>query len=181
MFGRRRRRPILGAAVLAGTATVAARHGARQQAYMTAEQQFQMQQEAELRRYAEENQRLRSQRAVDDAVNEALVKQQTGSGGQQAQQPTTTAPTGQDNVQSPPGGPPTYYATNDPYSSPAPPSPYLQPGPLPPRPRSTSAADSGSAFCTECGTKCGAQDNFCSRCGQSLSTRAYEQQEKQAM
>jgi len=191
MFGRRRRTPILGAAVLAGTATAAARHGARQQSYMEADRQYQMQQEAELRRYAEENQRLRSQRAVDEAVNEAIAKQQAGGSGQQSQQMQQPAGSpGQGPapviVQPPPGVPPTY-AVNDPFGSPASPSPYLQPAramaDVPPRPRSTSAADSAVAFCPECGTKCGAQDNFCSRCGRSLSTRTYDQQatSKQAM
>lgn len=51
---------------------------------MEADRQYQMQQEAELRRYAEENQRLRSQRAVDEAVNERSPNSRPGAAASRA-------------------------------------------------------------------------------------------------
>lgn len=181
MFGgRRRRSPLVGAALIAGTATVAARHGARKQSQTESERRFQMEQEAELRRYAEE----RNQRAIDQAVNDALAKQQAGNSGQAQPAPASGPGAAPVIMQPPPGAPPLYGAT-DPYGSPSASSPYLHPSQAaafaPPRPRSTSAADSGICFCSDCGSKCGAQDNFCSRCGRSLSSGAYERPEKQGM
>ncbi|KAG8410373.1 hypothetical protein J3459_017185 [Metarhizium acridum] len=174
MFGRRRRSPLLAAAVVAGTATVASRHGARKQSEMEAQRQFQMEQGYEFRRNQEERERVRNQQAIDQAVNEALAKQQASQGVQQG----SPAPA----IVQPAAGPPPIYVAGDEY----PPSgsgPYLQPGVVPQRPRSTSAADSGICFCSGCGKKCGTQDRFCSRCGRSLQAESapYDQPEKQAM
>lgn len=170
MFGRRRR-PLLGAAVIAGTATVASRHGARKQSEMEAQRQFEMEQQAEFRRNQEERERIRNQEAIDRAVSEAMAKQP--SPGMQQGSPAPM-------LMQPAAGPPPIYGAAESYVSPGP-SPYLQPGAVPPRPRSTSAADSGTSFCSGCGNQCGAQDNFCNRCGRSLAGVSYEQPAKQGM
>jgi len=175
MFGRRRRTPFLTAAVLAGTATAASRHGARKQSEMESQRQFQMEQEAEFRRSQDDRERVRNQEAIDRAVNEALAKQQVNQTNQGNQQFSSPPPV----VMQPGGGPPPNYMAGDEYMTG--PNPYLQPGAVPPRPRSTSAADSGILFCSGCGGKCGLQDRFCSRCGRSLAAVAYDQPEKQAM
>ncbi|OAA35556.1 hypothetical protein NOR_07941 [Metarhizium rileyi] len=174
MFGRRRRSPFLTAAVVAGTATVASRHGARKQSEMEAQRQFQMEQEYEFRKNQEERDRVRNQQAIDQAVNDALAKQQASQGAHQG----SPAPV---LVQPAPGPPPMYMAGEE-YASPGPgPGPYLQPGSVPARPRSTSAVDSGGCFCSGCGNKCGSQDRFCSRCGRSLARASHDGPEKQAM
>ncbi|KFG85960.1 hypothetical protein MANI_011382 [Metarhizium anisopliae] len=180
MFGRRRRSPFLTAAVVAGTATVASRHGARKQSEMEAQRQFQMQQEYEFRRNQEEREQARNQQAIDQAVNEALAKQQASQGAQQgsaAPAIVQPAPT----IAQPAPGPPPMYMAGDEYPSGS--GAYLQPGAVPQRPRSTSAAESGICFCSGCGKQCGTQDKFCSRCGRSLQVESapYDQPEKQAM
>lgn len=172
MFGRRRRTPLLGAAVIAGTATVASRHGARKQSEMEAQRQFEMEQQAEFRRNQEERERIRNQEAIDRAVSDAMAKQQPSPGMQQG----SPAPM----IMQPAPGPPPIYGSADSYASQGL-SPYLQPGAVPPRPRSTSAAESGVSFCGGCGNQCGVQDNFCNRCGRSLAGVSYEQPAKQGM
>lgn len=152
--GRRRRTPFLGAAIIAGTATAAARHGARKQSRVEADRQLQMEQDAELRRYAQERERLENQHAIDQAVNDALAKQQ-------ATQPQA-------------GPPPPTYAEGDPLSSPNAPSrspcrsAVKNPAVAAPVSATASATDSSICFCSECGYKCGVEDNFCSKCGRSL-------------
>ncbi|KND86313.1 hypothetical protein TOPH_09054 [Tolypocladium ophioglossoides CBS 100239] len=174
MFGGRRRRTLVGAALVAGTATVAARHGARKQSQIEAERQFQMEQEIEFRRIAEERERLRNQRDIDQAVNDALAKQQAGNNSQV--QPAAPSGPGAAPIMMPPPGPPPTYMAADAYLHPA-----MAAGPVPPRPRSTSAADSGVCFCSECGSRCGVQDKFCRGCGSSLSSGAYSQPAKQGV
>jgi hypothetical protein len=165
MFGRRRRSPLLTAAVLAGTATVASRHGARKQTEAEAQRQWQMEQEEEFRRNKDERERERNQRAIDLAVTDALAKQsQQGS----------PAPV----IVQPAAGPPPVYMAPDDY---APGGPYLHPDAVPPRPRSVSAVDNGVCFCTGCGNQCGLQDKFCSRCGNSMAGGQYSQPSKQNM
>lgn len=185
MFGRRRRTPLLTAAVIAGTASAASRHGARKQSEMEAQRQFQMEQEAEFRRNQQDRERMRNQQAIDAAVNEALAKQQANQGIQQApappivMQPAVGAPA-PIVMQPAVGPPPPLYASRDEYMASGP-GPYLEPGAAPPRPRSTGAVDSGICFCHGCGSKCGMQDRFCSRCGQSLAGIALDNSQKQAM
>ncbi|ODA79254.1 hypothetical protein RJ55_04847 [Drechmeria coniospora] len=166
MFGRRRRTPLLGAAVIAGTATAASRHGAKKQAQVESERQYQMEQEAEIRRYAEENERLRNQRAIDQAVNDAMSKQQAEN---MAKQPVS--PGGpMNNMQSSAAMSPTY-GSNDILHSPANslPSPMYQQAGMAPSlmPRGNAAAE-GMRFCSDCGNKCTPQDKFCSGCGHAM-------------
>ncbi|KAK0392756.1 hypothetical protein NLU13_2251 [Sarocladium strictum] len=181
MFGSRRRRPLLGAAVIAGTATVAARHGARRQASAEAERQFQAQQAAELRRLEEERQQARNQQAIDRAVAEALAKQQqseTSSRNEQAPVAQRSAPMGnQPYVDSPP-----MYAGADVYaSSPSGQPMYLQPpgsargiGPL--GQQSPGTMEAGVCFCSNCGARGSVQHKFCSSCGQPMSLGTPEKQ-----
>ncbi|KAI8649182.1 hypothetical protein NCS57_01454400 [Fusarium keratoplasticum] len=73
MFGRRRR-PILGAAVVVGASRAAARHEVERQAVMDTQRELEIQREVELRRRNEEEQERRMQRAVDEAIQKAAVE-----------------------------------------------------------------------------------------------------------
>ncbi|KAJ4202408.1 hypothetical protein FSOLCH5_008627 [Fusarium solani] len=73
MFGRRRR-PILGAAVVVGASRAAARHEVERQAVVDTQRELEIQREVELRRRNEEEQERRMQRAVDEAIQKAAVE-----------------------------------------------------------------------------------------------------------
>ncbi|WAO91331.1 Hypothetical protein NCS54_00879800 [Fusarium falciforme] len=73
MFGRRRR-PILGAAVVVGASRSAARHEVERQAAMNTQRELEIQREVELQRRNEEEQERRMQRAVDEAIQKAAVE-----------------------------------------------------------------------------------------------------------
>ncbi|QPC78089.1 hypothetical protein HYE68_008841 [Fusarium pseudograminearum] len=75
MFGRRRR-PILGAAVVVGASRAAAKHEVRNQELAANERDREIQREIELRRYEDERQELRTQRAVDEAMRKAALQEQ---------------------------------------------------------------------------------------------------------
>ncbi len=164
MFGPRRRRPLLGAALIAGTATVAAKHGAKEQAQVEAERKYQMERDAELGKYAEESQRIQNQRAIDQAVNDALAKQASNNSQSQLAPPGPAAAA--------PRSPSANLAPDVRGPSPAlPPYPYPAGGPagqdFSSMPGSGSAMESGFRFCTGCGNRCTLQDSFCSRCGRA--------------
>ncbi|RKK59529.1 hypothetical protein BFJ69_g17300 [Fusarium oxysporum] len=73
---RRRRRPILGAAVVVGASRTAARHEVQQQELVEAQREDEIQRGIELRRREEEEQDLRTQRAVDEAIKKAALENQ---------------------------------------------------------------------------------------------------------
>ncbi|KAG5756161.1 hypothetical protein H9Q70_001245 [Fusarium xylarioides] len=83
MFGRRRR-PILGAAVVYGASRAATKHEVRKQELMASERNREIEREVDLQRREEEEQELRTQRAVDEAMKKAALQQEAG-------QPTAAA------------------------------------------------------------------------------------------
>lgn len=192
MFGRRRR-PILGAAVVVGASRAAARHEVQRQAVMDTQRELEIQREVELRRRNEEEQERRMQRAVDEAVQKAAVENPVP-------QPSTAA------FAPPP--PQQYYSTQSPIpvqtqdagllaampgQQPYIPGPNLSPSiqpeqlmpspPQPPaysprslsqdgRPRSAQgvsptvpATGPTTKYCTQCGFACQVGDRFCRQCG----------------
>ncbi|KAH7169679.1 uncharacterized protein B0J16DRAFT_312609 [Fusarium flagelliforme] len=171
----RRRRPILGAAVVVGASRVAARHEVQQQELVEAQRENEIQREVELQRSREEEQELRTQRAVDEAMKKAARENQA------AQRSAA-------EVLSPPL--PQYYNTYPSmpvqtgdmgfYKPAAIAGPSVQPVPADPL-RSQSqegrlqrAPDIGSIglasrsqtqYCAQCGFACQVGDRFCRQCG----------------
>ncbi|UPL02836.1 hypothetical protein LCI18_013770 [Fusarium solani-melongenae] len=191
MFGRRRR-PILGAAVVVGASRAAARHEVERQAVMNTQRELEIQREVELRRRNEEEQERRMQRAVDEAIQKAAVE--------------NPAPQHSVAALATPPPPQQYYSTQSPIPvqpqdvgllATMPGQPYtpgpnvppsIQPGqlmPSPPQPpayspRSLSqdggpsaqgisptvpATGSTTKYCTQCGFACQVVDRFCRQCG----------------
>ncbi|KAM5373437.1 hypothetical protein ACJZ2D_006931 [Fusarium nematophilum] len=193
MFGRRRR-PILGAAVVVGASRAAARHEVEKQTAVNAQREFEVQQQVELRRREEEEQERRTQRAVDEAMRKAAAENQAS---QQSEAAVNSPPPPQQyyNTQ-----PPMPVQTQDmglltampgqPYTPVANAMPSIQPeqrmrvpSPQPPtystgsplqqgRPRSAQGLVSLGPtpeqmiqFCTQCGFACQVGDRFCRQCG----------------
>ncbi|KAH6609301.1 hypothetical protein Trco_002647 [Trichoderma cornu-damae] len=75
MFNRRRR-PVLGAAVLVGASRAAARHEVERQAVMDSQREMEIQREVEARRRQEAELDQRTQRAVDEAMKKAAAENQ---------------------------------------------------------------------------------------------------------
>ncbi|KAF4416174.1 hypothetical protein F53441_14561, partial [Fusarium austroafricanum] len=168
----RRRRPILGAAVVVGASRAAARHEVREQELMATEREAEIQRGIELRRREEEEEERRTQRAVDEAMKKAALEERAA---QQSAAAVSTLP------------PPQYYDTypsmqvqtrdmglynsvND--AGPIIQSiPAYQPGPQSASGRLQSAQGSSPApgskieYCTKCGFACQATDRFCRQCG----------------
>ncbi|KAH6982318.1 hypothetical protein BKA56DRAFT_369366 [Ilyonectria sp. MPI-CAGE-AT-0026] len=190
MFGRRRR-PILGAAVVVGASRAAAKHEVRKQADMESQREMEMEREFEARRIREEEQELRTQRAVDEAMKKAAVENQAY---QQSAAPAVLPPPQQFyNNQTPipmqeagylttaPGQPYTMareagpsIQPNQTMRAPSPQLPaYSTESPLlDVRPKSAhgmssagAAAGSNIRYCTQCGSACQLGDRFCCQCG----------------
>lgn len=174
MFGRRRR-PILGAAVVVGASRAAARHEVRKQGTLEAQREMEIQREVELRRRQEEEQELRTQRAVEEAMKKAALENQ-------AAQQNTAAP------MSPP--PPQYYNNSpsmpsqtrdigayNPVANVVPDAQTVPPYSLGSQsrdgriqsPQAFSSMGQGprsnAQYCTQCGFACQAGDRFCRQCG----------------
>lgn len=171
----RRRRPILGAAIVYGASRSAARREVQLQSRADAQREDEIQRAVERRRREDEEQELRTQRAVEEAMKKSTQENQV------AQQ---SAPA----VLSPP--PPQYYGTLPPmpvqtqetgfYGPIADVGPSSQRAPVyslePPfqerRPKSAQeirsrgvVSASGTQYCTQCGFGCTAEDRFCRQCG----------------
>ncbi|KAH7008917.1 hypothetical protein EDB80DRAFT_717664 [Ilyonectria destructans] len=185
MFGRRRR-PILGAAVVVGASRMAAKREVKKQAMRDSERDFEIEREVETRRRQEEEQERRTQRAVDDAMDKAATDralQQSAAAmvPQPPQQFYNTQPpmpiqTRDDGfLMSTPGQPYTpgmnAALSIQPEQLMRVPSPqmpaYLSGSPSQDgRPRSAGPGlGSNARFCTQCGFACQAGDRFCCRCG----------------
>ncbi|KAL6409810.1 hypothetical protein AUP68_06208 [Ilyonectria robusta] len=172
MFGRRRR-PILGAAVVVGASRAAAKHEVRKQADMESQREMEMEREFEARRIREEEQELRTQRAVDEAMKKAAVENQAY---QQSAAPAeagylVTSP-GQPYTMAREAGP--SIQPNQTMRAPSPQLPaYSTESPLlDVRPKSAhgmssagAAAGSNIRYCTQCGSACQLGDRFCCQCG----------------
>ncbi|EXA29025.1 hypothetical protein FOVG_19411 [Fusarium oxysporum f. sp. pisi HDV247] len=174
MFGRRRR-PILGAAVVVGASRTAARHEVQQQELVEAQREDEIQRGIELRRREEEEEELRTQRAVDEAMKKAALENQAA---QQSAAAVLSPPLPRyhDNYPSMPvqtqdmgfhnpitnAGPSTQAVPAYPLGS------QSQEG------RLQSAQDSGfiapasrpqTQYCPQCGFACQGGDRFCRQCG----------------
>lgn len=185
MFGRRRR-PVLGAAVLVGASRMAARREVQRQAMMDTQREMDIQREVDMRRLQEAEMEQRTQRAVDEAMKKAAAENAVPQQGaavvvspppQQIYHTPSPMPM---QMQSPPGQPYTLAPNMIPGIPPEQmarvpsPHPPAYSSEYPPQDRPKSAHSIGSAapaaetnvrFCTECGFGCQIGDKFCSRCG----------------
>ncbi|EHK19392.1 uncharacterized protein TRIVIDRAFT_224635 [Trichoderma virens Gv29-8] len=183
MFNRRRR-PVLGAAVLVGASRAAARHEVQRQAVAESQREMDIQREVEVRRLREVEMEQRTQRAVDEAMKKAALENPAPQ-----QSPAVMM------VQPPPQQ---FYNNQQPIPIQSPGQSYtvgtnmmpgLQPeqimrapSPQPPaysseslsqdRPKSAQgigsaspALESSVRYCSQCGFSCQIGDKFCSRCG----------------
>jgi len=193
MFGRRRR-PVLGAALVVGASRSAAKYEVQKQAQLDAARDAEIQREIERRKYEEEEQQRRTQLAVDEAVKKANSNNQPDQYINVSSQPPP--PPHQAVYQGP--APLPYPAmtgaayglpSNAPNVAPsyqpqapglgvlpgATPSYLAPPYMVPARPQSSEGLASPAPFltpmptnCRECGYLCAPKDTFCSRCGGRL-------------
>jgi hypothetical protein len=189
MFGRRRR-PVLGAAVLVGASSVAAKRAVQRQDMMSSQREMEIQYQVDARRREEEEQDQRTQRAVEEALKKSAAENQAAQQQQQAavaspppqqqQQYNTPMPIqGQNGGYLSPGQQQAYMMPNPQQPeqfmrapSPHPPAYYLSASPAPDA-RPKSAQGLGSAepapesrrYCTQCGYACQDGDRFCAGCG----------------
>ncbi|KAL6910716.1 hypothetical protein GGI43DRAFT_390902 [Trichoderma evansii] len=190
----RRRRPILGAAVLVGASSVAAKREVQRQNMMSTQREMEIQYQVDARRREEEEQERRTQRAIEEALKKSAEEQQAA---QQAQAAAVVSPPPQQQqlynnpmpIQAQDGG----YLTTAPgqpaymmASASAPPNmqqpgQFRAPSPQPPpayylssspaqeaRPKSAqglASQESKTRYCTQCGYACQVGDKFCSGCG----------------
>lgn len=192
MFGRRRR-PILGAAVLVGASRASAKREVQKQAMMDSQRDIEIEREVEARRRQEAEQEQQIQYAVDEAMKKAATDNQ-------APQQSAAAIMPQPPQQFYNTQPPIPIQTQDmgfsmttpgqPYTSvpnaarsvqpeqlmraPSPQVPtYLSGSPSqdgrPTSARGISstgpALGSNAQYCTQCGFACQVEDRFCRRCG----------------
>ncbi|KAB5542755.1 hypothetical protein GE09DRAFT_225520 [Coniochaeta sp. 2T2.1] len=172
MFGRRRR-PILGAAVVIGASRSAARREVQQQAVIQSQREIEIQREVDMRRREEVEQERRTQRAIDEAVKAAVTDSQAST--QQSPVAVQPQPPQQPYATMPPM--PSQIQDTTPRVQPEPSMQALYPQvppytPLPPsldgRPKSAQGISStgiNARFCFQCGFACGVDDKFCRRCG----------------
>ncbi|VTO91778.1 unnamed protein product [Fusarium graminearum] len=171
MFGRRRR-PILGAAVVVGASRAAAKHEVRKQEILATERDQEIQREVELRRYQDEQQELRAQRAVDEAIKKAGLQEQAV---QQNAAVMPLQPQQQYNAAYPvmqpqPRDMELYNSTGQSMQEYRPAPEYsLAPQFVDERPRKSpvprQTPDSRVQYCTQCGQTCQEADRFCRQCG----------------
>jgi hypothetical protein len=171
MFGRRRR-PILGAAVVVGASRAAAKREVQKQAIIASERDREIEREIELRRYQDEQQELRAQRAVDEAIKKAGLQEQAA---QQSTAPMPVPPQQQYNtgfpvMQSQPRDMGFYNSNAQPAQEFRPPPEYqLAPQFVEEIPQKSlipgQTPGSRVHYCTQCGQNCQDTDKFCRQCG----------------
>ncbi|KAI5455624.1 hypothetical protein BGZ63DRAFT_418265 [Mariannaea sp. PMI_226] len=179
MFGPRRRRPVLGAAVLVGASRAAARHEVQKQEAANSRREMEIQWEVDARRRQEEEQDRRTQLAVEEALKKSAAENQA----LQQSAPTIMAqpPAQMSNLQ--PSMMPMQAQEMGLYA----PAPNMQPqqfmrapSPQVPPPyyaessaqgarsgneQGLAAASPAARFCTQCGFTCQPDDRFCRQCG----------------
>lgn len=166
MFGRRRR-PLLGAAVLVGASRASARHEIQRQAALDSQREMVMRQELEAQRLREAEQEKETRRLVQEEVQRATSNNpNTASSSTDSSQPLQ-----QLHNSPPPSYPPAYHESN-----------IRQGDATPTNSRQVSAGDntynnheaeasSGpevagkTRHCTQCGAVCQVRDRFCWKCG----------------
>ncbi|OKO98597.1 hypothetical protein PENSUB_9037 [Penicillium subrubescens] len=166
MYGRRRR-PLLGAAVLVGASRASARHEIQRQAALDYQREMVMRQELEAQRLRDEEQEKATRRLVQEEVQRATSNNpNTASSSMDSSQPLQ-----QLHNSPPPSYPPAYHESN------------IRPGDATPtNSRQVSARDNiynnheseastgpevagKTRHCTQCGVVCQVQDRFCWKCG----------------
>lgn len=166
MYGRRRR-PLLGAAVLVGASRASARHEIQRQAALDYQREMVMRQELEAQRLRDAEQEKRTQRLVQEEVQRTVsTNPNTASSSTEPSQPLQ-----QVQNSPPPSYPPAYRESN------------VSSGHVTPTNSSQvsardnvyndqrAAASTGaealgkSRHCTQCGVVCQARDKFCWKCG----------------
>ncbi|KAH6980211.1 hypothetical protein EDB82DRAFT_510374 [Fusarium venenatum] len=171
MFGRRRR-PILGAAVVVGASRAAAKREVRKQGILATERDQEIEREVELRKYQDEQQEIRAQRAVDEAIKKSGLQEQAAL---QNTAPLPIPPQQQYNaafpvIQSQPREMGFYESTAQSAQDYRPVPEYqLAPQFAEERPRKSPIPrqnpDSRIRYCTQCGQTCQYTDRFCRQCG----------------
>ncbi|KAF4949850.1 hypothetical protein FGADI_8594 [Fusarium gaditjirri] len=169
MFGRRRR-PILGAAVVYGASRAAAKHEVRKQELMASERDREIEREVDLRRKGEEQQELRTQRAVDEALKKAALQQEAAQQSAAAMMPPQPR-----YDEAYPMMPQTrdlgVFNPAEDGNTIIQPAPAYEVGPqfLERRPQKSQvqgpAPGSRIHYCTQCGFSCQDTDRFCRQCG----------------
>lgn len=166
MYGRRRR-PLLGAAVLVGASRASARHEIQRQAALDYQREMVMRQELEAQRLREAEQEKATQRLVQEEVQRAVSNNpNTASSSTDSSQPLQ-----QLHNSPPPSYPPAYHESN------------IRSGhATSTNSRQVSARDNihndhkaeastdtevvgKTRHCTQCGVVCQVQDRFCWKCG----------------
>jgi hypothetical protein len=168
MFGRRRR-PILGTAVVVGASRAAARHEVRKQELIETQREDDIKRGIETQRREEEEEELRTQRAVDEAMKKAALETQAAQ-----QRVPTVSPLPQYRETYPS----VQVQTQDMglYDSVQNAGSIIQPVPAYPlgpqsqeglqgSPDFGPASKSKIQYCTQCGFACQARDRFCRQCG----------------
>lgn len=169
MYGRRRR-PILGAAVLVGASRASARHEIERQTALDYQREMMMRQELEAQKLREAEQEKATRRLVQEEVQRANSNNpNTASSSMDSAQPVQ-----QLYNSPPPSYPPAYHESN-----------IRQGDATPTNSRQVSARDNidnnheaeastGNQVagkvrhCTQCGVVCQVQDRFCWKCGVKL-------------
>ncbi|RFU74434.1 hypothetical protein TARUN_7827 [Trichoderma arundinaceum] len=170
MMFNRRRRPVLGAAVLVGASRAAARHEVQRQSVIESQREMDIQREVEAQRRQEEDLERRTQRAVDEAMKKAAAENQPPQQFYNNQPPMPIQAQEAGYLLASSGQP---YAPEQFMRAPSPqPPPYLSAPAQNERPKSAQglsseapAMGSNTRFCTQCGGACQVGDRFCSRCG----------------
>lgn len=167
MYGRRRR-PLLGAAVLVGASRMSARHEMERQATLDYQREMAIRQEVEAQKRQEAEQEKRTQRLVQEEVQKAVsANPNTASSSTDSSQ----QPLQQLQNSPPPSYPPAYRESNV-SSGHATPTNSRQVSARDDVYNDQKAAVSTGAeavgktrHCTHCGVVCQMQDRFCWKCG----------------
>jgi len=184
MFGRRRRHPVLGTAVVIGASRASARREVERQTAVQAQQASEIERSAEAKRRQEEAEELRIQKAVEGAIAKASFGATAvavpGASARlvQAGQPLVS-PSSSSSTSSPTfsAGANMNYplpSVETPENTPTTPQFYNMKGPADtagvsfPAAASSSFSSSQAAsvrYCPACGNACELSDDFCRKCG----------------
>jgi len=160
----RRRRPLLGAALIVGASRSAAKHEVQKQSLQNEQAQMAADRAAEKKVREQEEMARRNQLAIDEAIakersrTEQTHKQQTGSGTVPAQPCTAHG-----NERAPPYVEYSYAAGHNTRAPQPQPNISYNPG-------ASEMQGANFRYCANCGYRCQLGDRFCSGCGQMQPT-----------
>jgi len=153
MFGPRRRRPVLGAALVVGASRASAKHEVERQVAAEAQRESDIDRAAEEKYRRKQEQDIRAQRAAEEALRTAGVSGSIGNASASAP-PTVYLGTPQQTVLNPAiprSVTPSYTVQNN--------GPNLQPA-------NVLVSDMQNIqYCPACGNTCDIADRFCRKCG----------------